>query len=92
MMRFNSTKRQNLSTVSALGLGAVAGGLMTAAFLTAGFARSAFDAETFRQLDLFGEAFETVHRNYVEDPDDLSLMEGAIGGMLSSLDPHSSFL
>ena len=75
-----------------MAIGAAAGGLLTTALLTAGFARSAFDVETFRQLDLFGEAFETVHRNYVEEPDDKALMEGAIEGMLSSLDPHSSFL
>ncbi|NNU16476.1 S41 family peptidase [Parvularcula sp. ZS-1/3] len=68
------------------------GGAITAGLLTAGFAKSAFDAETFRQLDLFGEAFETVHRNYVEEPDDKDLMEGAIDGMLGSLDPHSSYL
>ncbi|MEM9839842.1 MAG: S41 family peptidase [Pseudomonadota bacterium] len=77
---------------STLALGTVIGGALTAALLTAGFARSAFDAETFRQLDLFGEAFEAVHRNYVEEPKDAELMEGAIEGMLSSLDPHSSYL
>ncbi|MFC3303875.1 S41 family peptidase [Parvularcula lutaonensis] len=79
-------------SVSSMAIGAVLGGAITAGLLTAGFARSAFDAETFRQLDLFGEAFETVHRNYVEEPDDRELMEGAIEGMLNSLDPHSSYL
>ncbi|MEM1379581.1 MAG: S41 family peptidase [Pseudomonadota bacterium] len=83
---------KTLGNTSMLAIGTLFGGVMTAALLTAGFARSAFDADTFRQLDLFGEAFETVHRNYVEEPDDASLMEGAIEGMLSSLDPHSSYL
>ncbi|MEM6409644.1 MAG: S41 family peptidase [Pseudomonadota bacterium] len=78
--------------VRSMVIGAGVGSVITAAFLTAGFARSAFDADTFRQLDLFGEAFEAVHRNYVEEPDDRELMEGAIEGMLSSLDPHSSYL
>ncbi|ADM09107.1 peptidase S41A [Parvularcula bermudensis HTCC2503] len=65
---------------------------MATALLTAGFARSGFDANTFRQLDLFGEVFEQVHENYVSDPDDKDLIEGAIDGMLLSLDPHSSYL
>ncbi|MEM1410176.1 MAG: PDZ domain-containing protein [Pseudomonadota bacterium] len=78
--------------VRSMVISAGVGSVITAAFLTAGFARSAFDADTFRQLDLFGEAFEAVHRNYVEEPDDRELMEGAIEGMLSSLDPHSSYL
>jgi carboxyl-terminal processing protease len=93
MKRQNRDLRPARSTnISSLAIGAVAGGTLTAALLTAGFARSAFDADTFRQLDLFGEAFETVHRNYVENPDDGDLIEGAIDGMLSSLDPHSSYL
>jgi carboxyl-terminal processing protease len=75
-----------------MAFGAVLGGTVTAGLLTTGFAKSGFGAETFRQLDLFGEAFETVHRNYVEDPDDKLLMEGAIEGMLGSLDPHSDYL
>ncbi|WP_238319291.1 S41 family peptidase [Parvularcula oceani] len=76
----------------ALAASALAGGAVTAAFLTNGFARPGFDADTFRQLDLFGEVFEQVHENYVEDPEDAALVEGAIDGMLSSLDPHSSYL
>jgi carboxyl-terminal processing protease len=85
-------KRGAFKNASSMAIGAMVGGAMTAGLLTAGYARSAFDAETFRQLDLFGEAFETVHRNYVEDPNDEELMQGAIDGMLSSLDPHSSYL
>ncbi|MCQ8185185.1 S41 family peptidase [Parvularcula maris] len=84
--------RRKAHRASSLALGAVLGGAVTAGFLTTGFAKSGFGAETFRQLDLFGEAFETVHRNYVEEPDDRNLMEGAIEGMLGSLDPHSDYL
>lgn len=87
----NKIKRKG-SHISSLATGVVLGGVMVGGLLSGGFARSVFDAETFRQLDLFGEAFETVHRNYVEAPDDSGLMEGAIEGMLSSLDPHSSYL
>jgi carboxyl-terminal processing protease len=43
-------------------------------------------------LDLFGEVIEQVHSKYVDKPDDAKLIESALGGMLSSLDPHSSYL
>jgi carboxyl-terminal processing protease len=85
------SQRQGASA-SALAASAAFGGAVTAALLTTGFAQSGFDADTFRQLDLFGEVFEQVHENYVEDPDDGELVEGAINGMLTSLDPHSSYL
>ena len=84
--------KRTASNVSSMAMGMVLGGVMVGGLLSGGFARSVFDAETFRQLDLFGEAFETVHRNYVETPHDTELMEGAISGMLNSLDPHSSYL
>ncbi|MGF1625216.1 MAG: S41 family peptidase [Alphaproteobacteria bacterium] len=49
-------------------------------------------SETYRMLDRFGEAFEQVRANYVEEVSDEVLIEAAINGMLSSLDPHSNFL
>ncbi len=52
----------------------------------------AANSETYRQLDLFGDVFERVRADYVEEIDDAALIEAAINGMLSSLDPHSSFL
>jgi carboxyl-terminal processing protease len=48
--------------------------------------------ETFRQLELFGTVFDRVRSDYVEDIDVEKLMENAVNGMLSSLDPHSSYL
>jgi len=48
--------------------------------------------EIYRQLDLFGEVFDRIRREYVEDPDTRKLIEAAISGMLKSLDPHSSYL
>jgi len=50
------------------------------------------DSETYRQLNLFGEVFERVRVDYVEEVSDAKLIESAINGMLTSLDPHSSFL
>ncbi|MGB0719694.1 MAG: S41 family peptidase [Bdellovibrionales bacterium] len=49
-------------------------------------------SETYRQLDLFGDVFERVREQYVEEVSDKDLMEHALNGMLSSLDPHSSYL
>jgi carboxyl-terminal processing protease len=49
-------------------------------------------ADTYRELDLFGEVFERVRSDYVEDVTDEQLIEAAINGMLSALDPHSSYM
>lgn len=49
-------------------------------------------SETYRQLKLFGDVFERVRADYVEDVTDEELIEKAIRGMLASLDPHSSYL
>ena len=49
-------------------------------------------SETYRQLNLFGEVFERVRSDYVENVSDQKLVEDAINGMLSSLDPHSSYM
>ncbi len=48
--------------------------------------------DTYRQLDLFGEVFERIRSDYVEEVSDEQLIEAAINGMLSSLDPHSSYM
>ncbi len=49
-------------------------------------------SNTYRQLDLFATVFERVRSDYVETVSDQELIEAAINGMLTSLDPHSSFL
>ena len=49
-------------------------------------------SETYRQLELFGDVFERVREDYVEEITDEQLIEAAIQGMLSSLDPHSTYL
>ncbi|SCY76368.1 S41 family peptidase [Paracoccus tibetensis] len=50
------------------------------------------NASIYEQLELFGNVFERIRSDYVEAPDDKALIEAAINGMLTSLDPHSSFL
>src|SRR3954454_4764691 len=49
-------------------------------------------ADTYKQLNLFGDVFERVRSDYVEKPDDAKLVETAINGMLMGLDPHSSYM
>jgi carboxyl-terminal processing protease len=49
-------------------------------------------AETYKELNLFGDVFEKVRRDYVDDASDDSLIEGAINGMLTALDAHSNYL
>jgi carboxyl-terminal processing protease len=49
-------------------------------------------SDTYRQLKLFGDVFERVRADYVEKVGDKDLIEAAIQGMLSDLDPHSSYL
>ena len=49
-------------------------------------------ADTYRQLNLFGDVFERVRADYVDQPKDEQLVESALNGMLSSLDPHSGYL
>ena len=49
-------------------------------------------ADTYRQLNLFGDVFERVRSDYVEKPNDSKLVESAINGMLAGLDPHSSYM
>ena len=54
--------------------------------------RTADHSETYRQLDLFGDVFERVRAQYVEEKTDEEMIENAINGMLTALDPHSAYL
>ena len=49
-------------------------------------------ADAYSQLNLFGEVFDRIRTDYVEKPDDTKLMEGAINGMVTALDPHSRYM
>jgi carboxyl-terminal processing protease len=55
-------------------------------------AKAAARSEAYTQLNLFGSVFERIKTSYVEKPDDAKLMEGAINGMISALDPHSRYM
>ena len=77
-------------------VGVVAGAAMTLLAtqprLWIGTSASAAAADTYRQLNLFGDIFERVRAHYVEKPDDSKLVESAVNGMLAGLDPHSVYL
>jgi len=55
-------------------------------------AKAKVENDVYSQLNLFGEVFERVRTDYVEKPDDSQLVEGAINGMITSLDPHSRYM
>src|ERR1700743_2047818 len=79
-------------------LGAVAGTCLT--LLVSGprsefwinAAKASVDSNTYAQLNLLGDVFERIRTDYVEKPDDGKLIEGAINGMVASLDPHSRYM
>jgi len=70
--------------------------VLTAAFLLAyglpAASQSTSNSDTYEQLRLFGDVFEKVRADYVEEVTDEQLVENAINGMLAQLDPHSSYL
>jgi carboxyl-terminal processing protease len=80
--------------ISFLLTGIAMGAFGSLAFMHAPPVSSAFGAvaDTYKQLNLFGDVFERVRADYVEEPNDEQLIETALNGMLSALDPHSSYL
>ena len=60
--------------------------------MVAAWAQEGGRAETYRLLNLFGDVFERVRAEYVEPINDRDAVENAINGMLTGLDPHSSYL
>ena len=83
-----------LSKRRLLVLAAMILGAFSALFLIAPLTTKAQsnNEETYRQLTLFGDVFQRVREDYVEEVSDQDLVEAAINGMLTSLDPHSAYL
>ncbi|SMX24548.1 S41 family peptidase [Boseongicola aestuarii] len=82
-------KRFFLASVTGVMLGAVVTTQVAGPLLAQEADRK---ASVYEQLDLFGDIFERIRAQYVEEVDEAELIEAAINGMLTSLDPHSSFL
>ena len=78
-----------IATGIAIGAGCATLGQQARALVGSSQALAA-TAETYKHLSLFGDVFDKVRADYVEKPDEQKLVENAINGMLTSLDPHSS--
>lgn len=84
----SSFLKRGAAVAGLLALGVVGGQLLTPTLVEAQNKTS----ETYRQLDLFSQVFERVRADYVDKVSDEQLIEAAVNGMLTSLDPHSSFM
>ncbi len=75
-------------------IGLVLAGAVSATVLWQAFggAIAASNSDTYKQLNLFGDVFDRVRSDYVEPPNEEKMIEAAIDGMLTSLDPHSSYM
>ncbi len=78
--------------VSLLLIGGLMGATAMSVIYSASMPAQAAGPSTYKELSIFGDVFERVRAQYVTPPDDEKLVENAINGMLSSLDPHSSFM
>ncbi|MCL4188488.1 MAG: S41 family peptidase [Rhodobacteraceae bacterium] len=76
----------------AAGGGILAGVVLATQVAAPLVAQEARSTSVYEQLDLFGDVFERIRNQYVEDVDSAKLIEAAINGMLTSLDPHSGYL
>ena len=79
-------------TLKGILLGAVAGVALTSAFGTPKVGTATAATSTYEHLELLGDIFERTRSAYVEEVDEKDLIENAINGMLTSLDPHSSYM
>lgn len=78
--------------ITLLALGIFVGAAATSFVKTQGLSAVAAGSDTYRQISIFGSVFERIRAEYVTPPDEKKLVQSAISGMLSSLDPHSSYL
>jgi carboxyl-terminal processing protease len=81
----------NLLLGAAIGAGLTVLAIQPPSALVAA-AKAAASTDTYSQLNLFGDVFERIKAGYVEKPDDAKLVEGAINGMITALDPHSRYM
>ncbi len=78
--------------VSLLLVGALMGATAMSVIYSAGVPAQAAGNSTYRELSIFGDVFERIRAQYVTPPDENKLVESAINGMLTSLDPHSVYM
>ncbi len=85
-------RKTDIAFWSFLSMTALAGATTVFNLTRAHSATPSPNSELYRQLDLFGDVLERVRADYVEKPEDSQLIESAINGMLTALDPHSSYM
>ena len=90
IVSFISTRRRRLRQIALPFLCGVMIASAMIPFLTT--AQAGKNDEVYRHLGLFGDIFQRVRESYVDQVDEKELIEAAINGMLTSLDPHSSYL
>ncbi|PYB74230.1 MULTISPECIES: S41 family peptidase [Rhizobium] len=78
--------------VSLLLVGALMGATAMSLIYSAGIPAQAAGNSTYKELSIFGDVFERIRAQYVTPPDENKLVESAINGMLTSLDPHSVYM
>ncbi len=71
---------------------ALGGTALTPVYAAEAKTTAKFSEDTYKYLELFGDVFERVRKDYVEDVSDQQLLENAINGMLTALDPHSGYM
>jgi carboxyl-terminal processing protease len=86
----NAEGKEIMKKVALVALGGAAGFALALSLLPQ--AQGASESSAYRQLDLFSDAFERVRANYVRPVQDSELVSAAIQGMVSNLDPHSSYM
>ena len=73
-------------------VGALMGATAMSVIYSASIPAEAAGSSTYKELSIFGDVFERVRAQYVTPPNEEKLIENAINGMLTSLDPHSSYM
>src|SRR6516225_3597678 len=90
MVKFGTAESEkNMKRYVLVGFGMVAGFALALGVMSA---QGANDTSAYGQLNLFSDAFERVRANYVRPVKDSELIDAAIQGMVSNLDPHSSYM
>ena len=86
--------RVNFFATAAVALGLALGGTtaLTPVYAADAKGSAKFSDDTYKYLELFGDVFERVRKDYVEEVSDQQLLENAINGMLTALDPHSGYM
>ena len=90
-MKFRSGLLVGAAFLAGAAIGPVSGLVGGPSAITAAFAQDS-GRDTYRLLALFGDVFDKIRADYVEPVNDRDLMENAINGMLTGLDPHSSYM